>query len=357
VKHQIAFVGGQIIPIFWGIYEKNPDVIHLLHTKDSRRQVAIISNVFRGKKIISHQIDPYQVEDIKSQVEEIVLNNEKDDFELNLTGGTKLMALAGQSIFNTLGLNSFYVKQNSEIYNFIDRSTTKINSKLEIRSFIQLSGHNKYSSQMFSDISNSELELSKKILKISGTSFFQNLMGIVRKENVDPKNCRELTHAKKGVRLYWKLPHLKLENNGEVIECRSKKAFEIVFNGIWWENVVADSIKNWGKIYELGLGVEVFSKEKEGNAKNEIDIVVNTGQKLIFIECKSGNVKQEDINKIRAVKRLYGGVASKSILVCRYKPRPDIIEKCQDLGIAVFYDRNLSKLSRKLDHLLYEMEL
>jgi len=91
--------------------------------------------------------------------------------------------------------------------------------------------------------------------------------------------------------------------------------------------------------------------------KNEIDIVVNTCRNLIFIECKSGNVKQDDINKIRAVKRLYGGIASRSILVCKYKPRPDIIEKCSDLGIAIFYDRNLQNLTSKMERLIMRMEL
>ncbi len=46
-----------------------------------------------------------------------------------------------------------------------------------------------------------------------------------------------------------------------------------------------------------------------------MDIIINTERKLIFIECKSGLVKQEDINKMRIVKQTYGGIISKSIPV------------------------------------------
>jgi hypothetical protein len=92
------------------------------------------------------------------------------------------------------------------------------------------------------------------------------------------------------------------------------------------------------------MSVSIQTKKNSTLTKNEIDIVLNTGQNFIFIECKSGNVKQEDINKMRAVKRLYGGVGSKSILICRYIPRPDLIEKCNDLGIEIFsYQTNYNK--------------
>jgi len=63
------------------------------------------------------------------------------------------------------------------------------------------------------------------------------------------------------------------------------------------------------------------------------------------------------INKIRAVKRLYGGIASRSILICRHKPKPEILEKCYDLGIDLFYDKDIKGLAARLENLLLKMEL
>ena len=120
------------------------------------------------------------------------------------------------------------------------------------------------------------------------------------------------------------------------------------------------------------MSVSIQTKKDSALTKNEIDVVLNTGQNFIFIECKSGNVKQEDINKMRAVKRLYGGIGSKSILICRYVPRPDLVEKCSDLGIEIFshqtnFKRNkdgklssfksLEDINKKLDLLLKKMDL
>ena len=93
--------------------------------------------------------------------------------------------------------------------------------------------------------------------------------------------------------------------------------------------------------------------------KNEIDILISTGKRLIFVECKSGNVRQEDINKMKVIKQTYGGVISKSILVSRFLPSATILEKCKELDIDVFYTHAflnkqtnpLSKLISKLNDL------
>ena len=98
--------------------------------------------------------------------------------------------------------------------------------------------------------------------------------------------------------------------------------------------------------------------------KNEIDILINTGQKILFIECKSGIVLQSDINKMRAISKFYGGISSKSILVSYLKPRDQIIEKCQDFGIELFCfegfnkkHSRLNEISKKLDLMLSKIEI
>ena len=76
------------------------------------------------------------------------------------------------------------------------------------------------------------------------------------------------------------------------------------------------------------------------------------GRKLIFVECKSGNVKQEDINKMKIIKDTYGGVISKSILVSRFLPTKNIIEKCEELNIEVFHQYEEEILINPLSELL-----
>ena len=357
MKHQVAIIGGQITPVFWGIKEKDPKVVHILYTKDSRHQIPILKKIFPTKTINSYQVSPFDFEEIKSKVESIIFDNTNNDFELNLTGGTKVMALACQSVFNDLKFNSFYIDQKNRIFDISNNSYYAISSKISIDTFIKLSGHTKYNYNKLSDFSSKEINFAKEIYSISKDKIFNNITSRIRKDVNDASECKHYSFKNEKYEIKWNSPQLYIKLGNKELNINSKRAFSIAFNGFWWELIVADVIKNWKKIYELRLNLELFSKKLEQNVKNEIDIVVNSGHKLIFIECKSGIVKQEDINKIRAVKRLYGGVASKSILVSKYKPREDIIEKCIDLGIDVFYNRELNGLTNKLEQTLSKMEL
>lgn len=67
-------------------------------------------------------------------------------------------------------------------------------------------------------------------------------------------------------------------------------------------------------------------------------------------------VKQEDINKMRVVKDTYGGVISKSVLVSRFKPSNNIIEKCNELDIDVFFLFDNKIEAHKLNNLIVHLE-
>lgn len=70
--------------------------------------------------------------------------------------------------------------------------------------------------------------------------------------------------------------------------------------------------------------------------KNEIDLVVNDRQRLLLIECKSGEITSADIFKIDSVRRTYGGNNSKALLISYLPVASSLLEKCKDLGIYCF---------------------
>ena len=120
------------------------------------------------------------------------------------------------------------------------------------------------------------------------------------------------------------------------INLKSKHIIKLFFNATWWELQVAKEIANWPGLKELLINCVLPFKTDKESRKNEIDILISTGKRLIFVECKSGNVRQEDINKMKVIKQTYGGVISKSILVSRFLPNATILEKCKELEIDVF---------------------
>ncbi len=145
-----------------------------------------------------------------------------------------------------------------------------------------------------------------------------------------------------------------------ILDLKSKHVIDLFFNAAWWELRVAEQVAQWGEVKQLLINCILPFKTTSQDKKNEIDILVSTGKKLIFIECKSGNVKQEDIDKMKVIKDTYGGLISKSILVSRYIPPLGIIEKCEELDIDVFYTHAfkgtqttpLNKLIPKLNDLV-----
>jgi len=357
MKHQITIIGGQTVPVFWGIKVHNPNVVHLLCTQDSKDNNSVFEELFPDIQFYSYQVSPFDFSEIENQVKHIIENNPNTEFELNLTGGTKVMALACYNVFKSHNYNAFYIDQKNRLFDFKTKNYTTIDTKISIETFLKLSGHSNYRSNLLSDYTSEELIFANTIKSFASNRLFNHILKVVQRNCNNIGSCQELLYVDNRFRLNWISPDFSLEYGGNIITSTSTRAFEIAFKGAWWELLVANSLKNWNNTYELGINVELFSRINDTDIKNEIDVIINTGHQLIFIECKSGNVKQEDINKIRTVKKIYGGISSKSVLVSKYRPRPVIMEKCKDLGIGVFSERNLFLLKDKLGQLITKMEL
>ncbi len=367
MKHQITLIGGQILPVYLGIIEKKPDVIHVLYSKDSKEQFLLLKNVLAGKKIYSYQIDPFNYEEIKAKSEEIIFNNNKEDFELNITGGTKIMAIACQQVFNDLGFPIFYIDQKHILIDITDKKSNLITTKTNIETFLKISGHTKYQISSLSDYTVDEIKLAEFILTQINFDWYKLALSKL---------------SQKGNSFNFKHKNITITYDGKIFDFNdgttnnsftTKKALIISFSGLYWELLIAKAVSKWSHLYEFKMSLKIKSKVEDQQDKNEIDIVLNTGKNLIFIECKAGDVAQDDINKIKAVADLYGGIASRSILVSRKKPSATILEKCHELGIDVFSQvstekvknsnkilhkfTNLSDLPKRLDFLLTKLHL
>lgn len=371
MTRQITLLGGQILPVYLGILEKDPEEVHVLYTKETRQLLPRLTNEFPKTKIHSYQIDPYDFMGIKEIVTNIIINNENDEFQLNLTSGTKVMALACQSVVSVLDHKVFYIDQKHRLFCLTDESFSAINSSIKIKTFFSLFGHKNYTHTEYSNFTKDEKDFAHAIFEqTKQKSGIQKAFELVRSRCKNIESTKQFNAHNTNITISWVKDILKIDLPNQILTCNSEKAFQIAFGGLWWELIVADVTYKWSKSIEQLMGVTIQTNSTQ-LTKNEIDIILNTGKNLIFIECKSGNVNQGDINKIRAVNKLYGGISSKSILVCRYIPRKDLLEKCRDLGIEVFAFqtsssnknlqltpfKNLNDLLKKLDFLVSRLEL
>ncbi len=126
-----------------------------------------------------------------------------------------------------------------------------------------------------------------------------------------------------------------------VFDSACKRSCELMFLGRWWEVVVADTGAQWKKSRASSRHTEIwrdviFNDVDRNSVKNEVDLLVNEQQKLLLIECKSGEVFSADIFKIQSVRETYGGTVSKAVLVSYMPLSKSIVEKCNNLGIYWF---------------------
>lgn len=74
---------------------------------------------------------------------------------------------------------------------------------------------------------------------------------------------------------------------------------------------------------------------KNNLPKNEIDIIVNTGDKLLFVECKTRICDNTNIDKFSAAVKNYGGMASKALFVSNMPMDDKPIENVSKMALCI----------------------
>lgn len=364
MTHQIVLLGGQLLPVYLGVIVRKPQIIHILYTKETVRLKARLLKQLNGVKVFDYQVDPYNYDSIQETVTNIICDNEDVAFELNLTSGTKLMALASQQIFKILDCFSFYIDQKQNIIDLSNGSKSKINSAISTKTFLSLSDHNTFTSSTLKSFNKDELKLANLIFVLrKNKSGVGELFKLFRTLKVNSESMN-FSYSNSKYDVSWKRNILSVKAPKFNLDAKGKNAFKILTTGLWWEIIIGLAVNDWNSAKEILMSLAIKSNKNVNMDKNEIDILINTGQKMLFIECKSGIVSQSDINKMRAISKFYGGLGSKSILVSYFKPKDYLIEKCQDFGIEVFYleekykkNIELKTISKKLDFMLSKLEI
>jgi hypothetical protein len=85
----------------------------------------------------------------------------------------------------------------------------------------------------------------------------------------------------------------------------------------------ASPTKDAGVIQDLRINVKLNLNLEEskgyssfGVEYNELDITFTDGYSLYIVECKAGNVTQEQVMKLQNLVRFYGGIEGRGIVAC-----------------------------------------
>lgn len=357
MKHQIILIGKDITSVYQAIKEFGPDCIHLLFTSETEDVLGPMYPMLpQSIRRYSYLVEPYDGRCVMEVCRDIHRTFE-GEFTYNLSEGTKLMAFAANQVAVEERAKAYYLTQQGEVV-FIDGfERVPLMTSLSNEEMIRLSGNVIAGYYDCKDLKDQDIQLSWQIKR-----FIENYR-------------QEHTHVQRYFSLYCgrrldRLPSSHSfpddlsfkQRDGGVLVFRSGKAIlrlespngcHLYFEGRWWETLVAEKVHLWsdtkGDPPQAWQSVQ-FQLEKGSceKTKNEVDVLLNDEQKLIFIECKSGQVTQNDIYKIDAVRETYGGDISLAVLASYYPVDADLREKCKDLQISVFAP---SAFSDRIDHI------
>lgn len=342
MKHQIALVGGQMLPIAIGVREFSPDYLYLIGSEESKVRMKSLRNYLKIPNAFEHVCNPLNFSTVKETCSRIVNKIPSDDeIIFNLTGGTKIMMLAAQAVMTEREKKGFYINQDNTILNLPDNSSSPINTKFSVSDFLNLSNHTIGQYKMISDFSDTDFTAANSIQKLCEYDYRYKLIlkcvgqkfgakkDIPKTGQITINNNLEVTWDKNTINI--------VDFKKGTLSFSALNIHYLFFKSGWWELSVAKEVSNWANGQELLLNVELPFKTDIGDLKNEVDVLLCIKNRLVFIECKSGRILNSDINKMKIIQETYGGVISKSLLVSFEMPTNNIMEKCKELGIEVYF--------------------
>lgn len=356
----ITLVGGQPAPVYQGIIETNPDRVILIHSEQTKEDAIRIDNEIEIETRLI-QVDPVDINLFDFEIETIKKDlGEYKQLSINLGGGTKVWSILFYKHFiNDEKAELFYIDQNGMYRSFKEQGSKLISFDMDTQFRLYGTVPKDYHTfDIYTEEDKQTVSTIKKLRRFNYSEFNYLSKEFDKSDNRKPVYSNKdssIEWNKEGKKLYITITNNKGDEIHEVLD--SPNALQLFTNTGWFEYEVARILNEWNKSKEIRLNC-IFPTQAR-SPKNEIDIIINTGNKLLFVECKTQIFNETDIDKFAAAVKNYGGMSSKAIFITDAKMRDKAIEKCNDNNIMHFSFQNYggSVLAKKSLYDLLDKEL
>lgn len=290
-------------------------------------------------------MDPVDFSEINVKARNLLNVHREDDITINLTSGTKAWTIAFAAIGQ--GMNDvtlLYIDQNCTFYDYTHVQKWNKSNTYDIETLMRFNGQSPQSHMQLNDYTNDDLKILAKIKRIRRTNYRSfNRLTIPdkkRKRQLDSEITGEFIYDDDHSYIQWDKPSntvsisLNTSWGFQTTVLRSPNCVKMVFDSGWFEYEVAEMLSHWQQAHDVWMNV--VYPYRAGNAKNEIDVIVNTGTKLLMVECKTQIFDNTDIDKFNTAVKNYGGMGTKSLFITDSNMREDTKEKCLDSHIMTF---------------------
>jgi len=346
--------------------ELKPKEVVLLVSQKMRAAADALSMVFKELGIRTDLI-PLEDEHSSRVIEETLLQiaseREGEEILLNLTGGTKLMALvAQQTVAQEENWRSFYVDVDTDVVVWLDKTPgKKLAEQLRLRHYLKSYGFDLSDSPERPQITHEQRNLMQTLItQIGSLEKPLTQLNWLTQQAEDKKQLKITmdTQQADSRSLEALLRHFAeagfLQVNGNTISYADETARNFVKGG-WLElytySCVVDVTGETG-IRDKAAGLEVMSKE---GVKNEMDIAMMVRNRLFVIECKTARMDKPEapkandtLFKLSEICRRVGGLGTKGMLAS-YRPVADSERKlARTLNIELVCGQDLRNLQDRI---------
>lgn len=374
----VCMVSGQAVPNLIPVLatEFRPQKVVLLVTPSMKKTADALEKAMKERACVKVQqialADEYDMQAIKDQVFDLLINIDKDKVALNVTGGTKLMAIGAYNLFHAEGYSSFYFTERDNSVILLDdaeKETLVLQPpKLKIEDYLALHGHpvkkgcsvRRTTQCNLPDLWHELIRAAKdcaepiKTINAAIAKSDHNALTVTMPK-VDHDQQRHLDFV---ISLFEEAELLQQKNGKlQFADLESKK----YVGGGWFEDYVFTQVKSITGIQDVALNIELENQDKNIHQHNELDVVVLANNALHVIECKTSNLENKDASdilyKLATFDKL-GGLKTRQSLVS-YHPiasnnngNNPTRDRAKGLGIHLLERTHLSGLKAELKNWL-----
>ena len=355
--------------------ELKPRRMVLVTSPDMQRQAAALAGVVQRKGIAVERLDIADAYDYAG-IEDALLGwlsaHDSESVALNVTGGTKLMAMAAQAGFGGNAKPIFYVNADSDDVLFLGRRDLahRLDARVKLRDYLEAHGYGLPASPTRPDIRAELRTLADRLidrLESAGAALgqlnwlAQEAQQGLRSPPLDVRQ-RDSIALRDVVDLFAAAGILKAADGRLIFADEAARAFA---NGGWLEfhiHRVLSDLAPEKKITDHAVNLEVIAPD--GKTKNELDAAFLHGNRLHIVETKASNLAAagasgddkatEALYKLETLLKL-GGLRTRAMLV-DYRGKLSAADKARAAAsrIRIVAGAQLKQLKGELRHWIDE---
>lgn len=332
--------GDERMPLVWGIkgIKAHKHATHILIYSKGYEHIKDIAKKFAPKcKIDSIEIEPFDISDITNKLTKYIESKKLNNIALNLTGGTKIMLLAGLNVAKRFNLKTYYIDTQARLISLDNFTSEQIAPISHVSEFLRATT---FELESIKNINNNYIQERKTLneLLFHHKNLLITLYSQLSKLIQEDKKTFEMSAP--DFEMSNKFLHISYKSKQGILRINEKfeisghnKALRYIKGG-WFEEYIylqlLPLMQKKGYIYDLQINTSLRIK-KETHLYQEFDILFTDGYRIFIIECKSGNIKTTDIEKLANIKQRYGNLSATCILASTYTPKlPNVKKKIKE---------------------------